>query len=342
MTGREILLIITSIGAVQSILIGLYFLASGSKKSDSGRLLGALLIALGVRVAKSTLYIFSDDVSMIVINIGFAAHAASAPLFMLYILHFKQNKKLHILQFAHLLPALFICLLSTELTLGNFWYRWGYSALLYYSLSYIVIGNLIYIRRRQSYSNKELKWLTGLAVGVSLFLIAYFSNYILGLTSYSLAPTIYSFVIYLISYLVLQNYATQDQSTTGTEKKYKYLNVSEAQAREYHEIITKTLSDSRPYLDPDFNLTRLSELTTIPSYTLSYVFSNHLKTKFTDFINAYRIKEAQSKLADPTNAHFKISTLAYDCGFNSLSSFNAAFKKFTKQTPSQFRDSKVQ
>ena len=47
---------------------------------------------------------------------------------------------------------------------------------------------------------------------------------------------------------------------------------------------------------------------------------------------------AQNLLTDPVSAQEKIATIAYDCGFKSVSAFNTAFKKATNQTPSQFRD----
>jgi AraC-like DNA-binding protein len=42
-------------------------------------------------------------------------------------------------------------------------------------------------------------------------------------------------------------------------------------------------------------------------------------------------------LEDPAHQHKKIATIAYETGFNSLSVFNTAFKKFTSMTPSAYR-----
>lgn len=43
------------------------------------------------------------------------------------------------------------------------------------------------------------------------------------------------------------------------------------------------------------------------------------------------------KLRDPQYHHYKIEQIAFDTGFNAKSTFQAAFKKFTGLTPSQFR-----
>ena len=42
-------------------------------------------------------------------------------------------------------------------------------------------------------------------------------------------------------------------------------------------------------------------------------------------------------LSKPEYNHQKIAAIAFETGFNSLSSFNASFKKVTSMTPSEFR-----
>ncbi|WKN46402.1 helix-turn-helix domain-containing protein [Tunicatimonas pelagia] len=42
-------------------------------------------------------------------------------------------------------------------------------------------------------------------------------------------------------------------------------------------------------------------------------------------------------LEDPSMADQKIAAIAFDSGFNNLTSFNAAFKAHTQCTPSQYR-----
>jgi len=62
-----------------------------------------------------------------------------------------------------------------------------------------------------------------------------------------------------------------------------------------------------------------------------------LDKSFYDYINHYRVEEARQLLIDPGKAGYKISSIAYDAGFNSVSTFNEVFRKFTGLTPSQFR-----
>ncbi|MBL7864526.1 MAG: AraC family transcriptional regulator [Cyclobacteriaceae bacterium] len=43
-------------------------------------------------------------------------------------------------------------------------------------------------------------------------------------------------------------------------------------------------------------------------------------------------------MLDPGNKNYKIISVAFDAGFNSKTTFNTVFKKFTGLTPTDFRD----
>ncbi len=332
MIARDFLLVLTSIGAVQSILLGLYFISIGNKKNNPDVILGAMLIALGLRVAKSTVFIFSGEVSVIFFNLGFAAHATVGPLMYIYIKYYERPDQLKWKEGLHFIPAVLLLLFTNAISLEGFWHKGGYQVILYQSMAYILLTAYTFSRKNYKIGSKKRLWLLQLTIGISLFLMAYFSNYILGITSYILGPIINTIVIYLISYFLLVNY-----NLLFSSKKYKYLNINDQLVKEYSSKVESTIQKNKPFLKADFNLTKLSELTGIPGYTLSYVFNNHFGKKFSDFVNEYRVIEAKQKLADPKNNHQKISSIAYECGFSSLSAFNAAFKKFTNTTPSSYR-----
>ena len=55
-------------------------------------------------------------------------------------------------------------------------------------------------------------------------------------------------------------------------------------------------------------------------------------------MNGYRIEEAKKLLLDPKNKNFTILSVGFEAGFNSKTTFNTVFKKFTGLTPTEFRD----
>jgi ligand-binding sensor domain-containing protein/AraC-like DNA-binding protein len=74
---------------------------------------------------------------------------------------------------------------------------------------------------------------------------------------------------------------------------------------------------------------------------------NRAFKKFTEktpseFIFRHRIEEAARRLADNCETHKSIPQIAEEVGFNSLSTFNRAFKKVFNHTPSQYRKLKCE
>ena len=91
------------------------------------------------------------------------------------------------------------------------------------------------------------------------------------------------------------------------------------------------------YTDGDLTLQKLATKLSIPVQHLSQVVNEHHQQNILEFINAHRVEEAKRRLRDPEKKHLSILAIAEDVGFNSKSSFNAVFKKYTNVTPSEFR-----
>lgn len=334
----EIIILLCGIGAAQSFFLAIYILVLKGEKQPANLLLGLLFLALAIRVSKSVLWAFWPDTPLWIINLGFGAHAAVGPLLLLYIYYFLNSslpfKPYH---FVHFLPALFIFGGLFVLTLGGFWHVGGYVVLLYHHLFYMLatlVWTVILLKKHHP-DKPNLNWLRNLWLGVTIWGLAYFSNYILGWVSYLSGPVLYAVIIYFLSFYGLKHQKIFQQK--GEEKKYKNLNLSPQEVSRYKRKLLKVMTEEQPFLDANFTISNLSKQTSIPSYLLSHIINNELEQNFATFTNNYRIQIARKLLDDPKSSHLKISSIAYECGFNSLSSFNAAFKKVTQMTPSEYR-----
>jgi len=98
----------------------------------------------------------------------------------------------------------------------------------------------------------------------------------------------------------------------------------------------EAMQSKKLYLEPEFTLPMLAEAVQAPSYHLSQVLSERIQKNFYEYINAYRVEEAKRMLLDPTKKHYTVLAIAYDSGFNSKTTFNKVFKRFTGQTPTEF------
>ena len=64
------------------------------------------------------------------------------------------------------------------------------------------------------------------------------------------------------------------------------------------------------------------------------VFHKATGLKFTDYVARIRLEEARTQLLNPNR---RISEIAYDIGFQSLTQFNRMFKRVFGQSPTEFR-----
>ncbi|WP_310377445.1 AraC family transcriptional regulator, partial [Flavobacterium sp.] len=103
------------------------------------------------------------------------------------------------------------------------------------------------------------------------------------------------------------------------------------------ETIKKFMREKEPFLVPTLTIQELASQIDLPQKELSVLINHHIGQHFFDFVNEYRIQKAMKILQTPTKKEFTVLEILYEVGFNSKSSFNTAFKKYTNQTPTEFR-----
>ncbi len=64
------------------------------------------------------------------------------------------------------------------------------------------------------------------------------------------------------------------------------------------------------------------------------VFKKTTGLRFSDYVSRIRLEDAKAGLLNPNR---RISAIAYDVGFQSLTQFNRVFKRIFGQSPTQFR-----
>ncbi|HVV54143.1 MAG TPA: ABC transporter permease, partial [Mucilaginibacter sp.] len=62
-----------------------------------------------------------------------------------------------------------------------------------------------------------------------------------------------------------------------------------------------------------------------------------LRKNFNDFVNEFRIQDVTRKMKDPAYDRITLLGIAYDCGFNSKTTFNRAFKQITGESPAEYK-----
>ncbi len=242
-------------------------------------------------------------------------------------------------------------------------YVWFYNAPLFYVIIIVLlIKHNKRIKQYYSYSkNIDLKWLIFLTNGFMFFLFAIlFKSYITKILNIEFPSSLYYtwpvMVLYVFGIgffgyrqkgVFSQIDITETKPARGdlnifklkTSEKalYKKSGLNKEEAEKLSKSLLSLMIDEKPYLDEELSLVILAKKLGTSTHKLSQVINENFSKNFFEFINDYRLDEVKTKLSDPDNNKYKIISIAYDCGFNTKSTFYALFKKNTSLTPAEFR-----
>lgn len=101
--------------------------------------------------------------------------------------------------------------------------------------------------------------------------------------------------------------------------------------------IEAIISRERLFCQPHLTLFDLANQSRFSERDLSRVINRVAGRSFCDYINALRVEETARLLAAEEKTEVTILDIAFEAGFTSKSTFNAAFKKEKGVTPSEYR-----
>ena len=118
--------------------------------------------------------------------------------------------------------------------------------------------------------------------------------------------------------------------------KYAKSGLTDAQLDTYKEALKRVMQVDKAYLRSNLTLPELAGLVGCSVNHLSQVINAGFDSSFFDYVNQHRIEHAKALIVGAGRRGAVINH-AFEAGFNSNSAFYTAFKKFTGQTPAQFR-----
>ncbi len=110
--------------------------------------------------------------------------------------------------------------------------------------------------------------------------------------------------------------------------------VLNADEQELVQKIEKLLRFDKIYHEATYSRSDLARELSTAEATISRIINVHFQKSFPQLLNEHRVEDAKRLLLD-TDASIKV--IAEEVGFNSLPSFNRAFKDFSGQSPSDYR-----
>lgn len=340
-----LLILVSGAGLLHGIFFAAYLAFFSKKRTVSNLLLALILIFMAFRIGKSVMLYFGDDLEPLFIFAGLSFLLLIGPLLRWYVRSMTQSKfRVSGVNFLELLP--FGVLFVTSFFINAQWFDKnnkqaiavfaGIIIFTYLHLAFYIFKSRSTVRvimkthpegQRTKSQAALIQWLQILILGFAIIWGSYVLNIIEDTVPYIVGPIVYSIVIYYMSYKAFQLKSTNLDGAVFETNENALL----------FERINAVVVNDQLYLDSEISLVQLSKHIEKSTQKTSELINQYAKRNFNDFINYYRIQEAKRMLLDGNWNNYTISAIAFDVGFSSLSSFNAAFKKFERTTPSTFK-----
>lgn len=336
----ELLFFFSGLGAFNGFLLAFYFLFWAKPKSPSNKFLGAFLLMLSVRVTKSVFFYFNEDLAYSFLQIGLTACFLIGPFLYFYFASVSnQEEKTSLRWKQHLYLLVSVSLLVNFLfpfesnidpwldyVIPGIYALWSiYSICALYQVRDIIYKLFSEPKKIDRFDF----WLLSIWIGNVLILAAYL---LCGITSYILGALLFSFLFYILVILLFYRFQKEPYSIP---KKQKYGRKKIENAEELIHKLNAIMAKEKLYRNPQLKLQGLASKLNILPHTLSQLLNENLEKSFSQYLNEFRIKEACEIIE--AGSDLKFEAIGYDVGYNSKSTFYAAFKRITGSTPAKYK-----
>lgn len=213
-------------------------------------------------------------------------------------------------------------------------------------ITYNILAILsMYVNKKQLQKRKLFLWLKFIVFG---YLLGCFYNITASLLNSLFVGVSISFFLstghfyFFVFFNIIFYKALIKPETFGSvvieKAKYMQTGLSQNQVEELYKVLIEYMDKNKPFLIAGLALSDLAGMLNMSSRHLSQVINVCEESNFSDFINKQRLLYAKTILTDPLQKDKTILEILFEVGFNSKTSFNIAFKKFTGLTPLQYRN----
>jgi AraC-like DNA-binding protein len=203
-------------------------------------------------------------------------------------------------------------------------------------------------RQFSSISKINLEWLTfllGSVVAVLAISLIYTFLPIAGLSAYfEMGFTIAFVFLFAFINAIVWRAMKQPQIFAGISISEKVSTANPEVSTSNEQLpnslvvaLGEKMEREKLFLNPDLSLDGLATALNVSPKKLSQLLNEKFKQNFFEYINSYRIREAQQIFEKNPDPKLTVLEVMYECGFNSKSSFNTIFKSKTGSTPSEYK-----
>lgn len=116
----------------------------------------------------------------------------------------------------------------------------------------------------------------------------------------------------------------------------RVMNSKEISRQEYTARINRVMDYVSTHLDQAFDLSTLAQIASFSPYHFHRIFTAMLGETPNSFVSRVRLEKSAHFLQNAPN--LSVGEIAYNCGFNSISSFSRSFRKYFGIAAKDFRE----
>lgn len=333
MLNEHLLFFFSALGAFNGLALALYLWVAGNT-SLAQRALAVLILMVSVRTGKSVAFYFLPDTPAAVMQAGLTACLLIGPaLYFFTRASLSSTTTLGRAELAH-----GGVLIAATVTLNLWWPYAGHAGLWHGPivrtgnwlwLAYLLVSAALLLQQRHRLpAGTAQRLLLAVHAGLWLIWLAYFTS---GFTSYIVGALSFSFVLYLCGAVAWA--WRQGQAPVAP---YQDRRIPAAEAATELQALADLMTRERLYLDPGLTLSRVSRRLGLPQARLSQLLNDNNGTSFKQYVAQLRVSETQRLLLEQPGQ--TLEAIADAAGFQSLSTFYAAFKKAHGCTPAAWRE----
>ena len=118
------------------------------------------------------------------------------------------------------------------------------------------------------------------------------------------------------------------------EEEAAIYDISDRKATELMDKFKMLMEEHKPYLDPKANIDAIANTLGSNKTALSKMINDKFGMNFRQLLNSFRVREAIMLISKHKN--ISLEDLRIKSGFNSTSTFNSSFSRFTGCTPGEY------
>lgn len=366
--------VIAAIAIFVSLLLAMFLLTVKTERKLENRLFAAFLIINAIDISGLFMHLFVDSYNLKAFKIS--AYLLVMPLFYLYVnavcyadFTLKRKHLLHLIPFIVvnliLVPRLYLAEgAAKEAFFKVMWHSpemFFYQAIGELQFFFYIVAVFLVLKKHkkiylENYTNPNTllyKWISQLT---KTFLFLHVFIVLKNIVRYTQDKDLFIWLNIVMGTVVLLVACWFVLKTLNHPELFRRINSTIQPVKDFAatpetehktdeakknqiEQLKSFMVEKEPFLNPSLTIHELADQVKIPVRELSLLINHHINQHFFDFVNEYRIKKAMTILKDSAKKEYTVLEILYEVGFNSKSSFNTSFKKYTNQTPTAFKNS---